>query len=427
MRGAAPTLALGACNSGYAPNLAIRYCARVVPRVFRVIPALCAVLFALFAFASCGGIPDNAVLQVDGTPITKSAFNHWMGVAAVSSSGGLARTSKPVVPEPPQYTACVEHLKATTPKPIKGQPETTTAQFKAQCETQYKTLQGEVLGFLISSQWVLGEAGSLGVSVSDKEVKKRFEQIRNQQFPKAAEFERFLANSGQSVSDLLLRVKLNLMSSKIQQKVVRSKSTVTKKQVEKFYNENPARFGVPERRDLEIILTKTEAQAAKAKAEVASGKSFASVAKRVSIDPTSKSNGGLLPGVVKGQEEKSLDSAVFAAKANVLEGPVKTPFGVYVFRVKAITAGSKQSLAQSEASIKQQLMATHQQAALTEFVKKFKEKWKAKTDCRSSFVVMDCKQYKAPKTPVLPSAPVTPQTTPPPVQTTTAPATTTKK
>ena len=364
-------------------------------RPTRSIPALCAFLFALIALASCGGVPGNAVLTVDGKPITKTTFNHWMGVAAVSSAAGLGGSA--VVPEPPNFTACIAHLQATSPKPAKGQAPPTTAQFKQQCEQEYKTLQQEVLGFLVSSEWVLGEGASLGVNVADKEVKKRFEQIRSQQFPKAAEFQRFLANSGQTVSDLLLRVKLNLMSSKIQQKVVRSKATVTHQQIEKYYKENPSRFGVPERRDLEIILTKTEAQAKSAKKEVESGKSFASVAKKVSIDPTSKENGGLLAGVVKGQEEKALDEAAFKAKVGALEGPVKTPFGVYVFRVKKISAGSTQSLAQSEATIKAQLIATQQQSALTNFVKGFKKKWTAKTDCRAGFVVMDCKQYKAPK------------------------------
>jgi len=101
--------------------------------------------------------------------------------------------------------------------------------------------------------------------------------------------------------------------------------------------------------------------------------------------------------VVKGQEEKALDEAVFKAKPGVLEGPVKTPFGVYILRVKKVTPGSTQSLAQSEATIKAQLTATQQQSALSNFVKKFKAKWTAKTDCRAGFVVMDCKQYKAPK------------------------------
>jgi foldase protein PrsA len=255
-----------------------------------------------------------------------------------------------------------------------------------------------VLGFLISSEWVIGEASALGVKASDKEVKKRFEQIKATQFPKSAEFEKFLASSGQTVSDLLLRVKLNLLSSKIQQKIAKTKPNITQAQIAKYYNENPQRFGTPEKRSVEIILTKTEAAANKAKQEVASGKSFASVAKRVSIDPTSKANGGLLPQVAKGQEEKTLDAAIFSAKPNALSGPIKTVFGFYVFEVKGTTRGNQLTLAQAQASIKQQLTATQQQAALTKFVASFKKKWTAKTDCRAGFVVTDCKQYKAPKT-----------------------------
>ena len=368
-----------------------------MPRPTRSIPALGAVLFAVIALSSCGGVPGNAVLTVDGKPLTKTTFNHWMGVAAVSSAAGTGGSA--VVPEPPKYTACIAHLQATTPAPAKGQPAPTTAQFKSQCEQEFKTLSQEVLGYLISSEWVLGEAAALGVSVSDKEVKKRFEQIRNQQYPKAGEIQRLLTNSGQTVSDLLLRVKLNLLSTKLQQKIVRAKATVTHQQIEKYYKENASRFTVPERRDLEIILTKTEAQAKSARREVESGKSFASVAKKVSIDPTSKENGGLLAGVVKGQEEKALDEAAFKATPGTLEGPVKTPFGVYVFRVKNVTPGSTQSLKQSEATIRAQLTATQQQSALTNFVKKFKDRWKAKTDCRAGFVMMDCKQYKEPKSP----------------------------
>ena len=217
------------------------------------------------------------------------------------------------------------------------------------------------------------------------------------------------------MSDLLLRVKLNLLSPKIQQKIVKQKSKVTQAQIAKYYNENPKRFGVAEKRNLLIILTKTEAQAKKAKQEIESGKSFASVAKSVSIDPTSKANGGKLPGVVKGQEEKSLDAAVFSAKKNVLTGPIKTPFGYYIFEVQTITAGSQQSLKQAEPSIKSQLTATQQQAALSKFVKEFKKKWMSKTDCRAGYVVTDCKQYKAPKT----TSTSTPATTTPATTSTT--------
>ena len=317
-----------------------------------------------------------------------------MGVAATSNSGA---SGKSVVPVPPNYTACIAHLAATVPA-TKGTPAPTHSQLKSECATQYKSLSTEVLSFLISSQWVISEAGSLGVKLSDSEVKKQFTKIRDTQFQKAGEFEKFLATSGQTISDLLLRVKLNLLSSKIQQKIVKQKSTVSQAQIEKYYHENPSRFGVPEKRNVDIILTKSEAAAKGAKAEVQSGKSFASVAKKVSIDPTSKATGGLLTEVVKGQQEKALDEAIFSAKTNVLSGPIKTAFGYYVFDVKSISTGSQQSLAQVHESIKSQLIALHQQEALSKFVKAFRTRWMGKTDCRSGFVVADCKQYKKPKT-----------------------------
>jgi foldase protein PrsA len=363
----------------------------------RSIPALGAVFFALLGLSACGGgIPGNAVVQVGGKPITKSTFEHWMGVAAASSAT-TATAAKPVLPVPPDYTACIEHLKATTPKPAKGQPEVTSAALKSECEQQYKSLQQEVLGFLISADWVLGEANHLGVKISDKEVQKEFEKIKTQQFPKPAEFEKFLASSGQTVSDLLLRVKLNLLSAKIQSKISKSHATVTKAEIEKTYNEHKSTYGTPEKRTIEIILTKDEATANKAKKEIESGKSFASVAKAVSIDPTTKAKGGVLVGVTKGEEEPALDTAVFSAPLNTLGGPVKTPFGYYLYEVKSITKGNQQTLAQAEAAIKQQLATTGQQTALQNFVKEFKKTWTAKTECRSGYSVMDCKGFKAAK------------------------------
>jgi foldase protein PrsA len=368
-------------------------------RTLRFIPALCAVLFALLSLSACGGIPGNAVVQVGGSPVTKDAFKHWMGIAATASSATAgAAAAKPVIPEPPDYKACIAHLQATTPAPAKGQTAPTAAQLKSQCEQQYKQLQQQVLGFLISSDWVLGEAGDLHVKVSDPEVHKQFEKIKNGQFPRAAEYEKFLASTGQTTSDLLLRVKLNLLSSKIQEKIAKRKHAVTKAEIEKYYNENKQRFGTPEKRNVEIILTKTEADAKKAKQEVESGKSFAGVAKKVSIDPTSKANGGLLTEVVKGQQEKALDEALFSASPNVLSGPLKTAFGYYIYRVKSATPGNQKSLSQAEAAIKAQLTATQSQGALSSFVKEFRKKWKAKTECRSGYVVKDCKQFKEPKT-----------------------------
>jgi foldase protein PrsA len=294
-----------------------------------------------------------------------------------------------------------------------------------QCETQYTSFKQEVLSYLISSEWALGEASHLGVKVSDNQVKKEFAKIKTQEFPKEADFKKFLETSGQTVSDLLLRVKVNMLSAKVKTKVETVKPP-TQAQIAKNYNENKSQYGKPESRDLLIVLTKDEAEAKKAKREIQSGKSFQSVAKRVSIDPTSKSKGGSLPGVTKGEEEQALSEAVFAAKQGVLSGPVKTPFGFYIFQVKAIHAGSEQTLAQAQSAIRQKLSTSDKQTALNTFVKQFTKKWRAKTNCDAQYMVKECKDYKASEAstsaPVTTAATTTPQTTSTQSTTTKAPS-----
>jgi hypothetical protein len=78
----------------------------------------------------------------------------------------------------------------------------------------------QVMGFLISSDWVIGEARERGVVVSEATVRKRFDHIRDQQFPRRGAFRRFLERSGQTVADLLFRVRLSLLSARIQKQVL---------------------------------------------------------------------------------------------------------------------------------------------------------------------------------------------------------------
>lgn len=336
--------------------------------------------------------------------ITKSTFDHWMVVAAAASNTSAVTgqpATKPVVPQPPDFSACIAQLRKTTPSPAAGQPAPTTAQFKAQCQQQYTSMRTQVLGFLISADWVIGEANDQKVVVKDADVQKQFNTIKQQQFPTATAFQTFLNQSQQTVPDLLLRVKLQLLASKLTAKATQAKSHVTDAQVAAYYNANLAKYAQPERRDIRLILTKTQAQAQAAKTSIQHGQSFATVAKRVSIDPATKGQGGQLLGVARGQQEPQLDAALFAAARGVLSGPIKTSFGYYIFQVTNITPATQQTLAQAAPTIKSQLSAQQSQTALTSFVKGFQKKWTSRTDCTTDYVVMDCKQFKAPKTPAV--------------------------
>jgi foldase protein PrsA len=269
----------------------------------------------------------------------------------------------------------------------------------------------------VSFEWIEGEAKEQNIKVSDKEIQKNFAKQKKEAFPKEADFAKFLKDSGQTEKDIIKRVRLDTLSVKIREKVTKGKDKVSDAQITAYYNKNKERFAQPERRDLRIVLTKGEAKAKQAKKALQRGQSFKAVAKKFSIDQASKAQGGKLPAVAKGQQEKALDTAIFKAKKGQLTGPVKTQFGYYVFEVTKVTEASQQTLAQAKATIKQTLASQNQQKALDKFVKSFRKRWKAKTDCREGYRTQDCKN--APKatptpTPTAPAGTAPSQPTPTP-------------
>jgi foldase protein PrsA len=376
-------------------------------KAVRLVLALCAFAAFVAVGVGCGGVPGNAVAEVDGTSIDKDAFNHWMNVA-VKTNGQPNAT----VPDSPDFTKCIAEKKKTAPKPAKGQPKTTDDQYKDQCKQEYDALREQVMQLLTSFQWIEGEAKEQGIKVSDAEVKKSFEEQKKQSFPKEADYQKFLKQYDQTEEDILQRVKLDLLSNKIRDKIVKGKDKVTDAQIQEFYDKNKTRFAQPERRDLRIVLTKGVDKAKAAKAALERGDSWKVVAKKYSIDQASKAQGGKLPAQAQGTLEKSLDEAVFKAKKGVISGPVKTQFGYYVFVVEKIQKAKQQTLDQAKATIKQTLASQNQQKALDKFVTDFQKKWKNRTTCRDEYMTQVCKGAKATPTPTPSAGAVQPTSTP---------------
>ena len=361
-------------------------------KALRLFPALGAFFVGAVLVTGCGdSVPGNAVASVDGDAITRTQFAHWLGVAAATSQQGAAK----VAYNPPSFTACVASKRTTAPKPAKGQPATTDAQFKTQCKQEYEGLRDQVLEFLILAKWVEGEADSQGVTVSDKAAEADFQKARKQSFPKEADFQAFLKQSGMTIGDARFQVEFNSVYTKLRQKAIKSADKVTDADVKEFYDKNKARLGTPLTRDLRVVLTRDEATANKAKSALEGGSKWSTVVKRYSIDPATKATGGVLSGLSKGQQEKAFDDAIFSAEKGKLTGPIKTQFGYYVFQVQKETPASQQTLKQATAAIKQQLDAQNKQKADDEFNTELRKKWKSETNCREGFVMRQCKN--APK------------------------------
>ena len=351
-------------------------------------PALLALPLALF-LAACGNdVPPNSVAKVEDTVIKRSDFDHWLGAAAKGQQQVPGQPAA-AVPDPPEYEKCVA-TKAKQPV-AKGAEKPSEADLKAECKQQYDALKGQVMQFLVSANWIELEAKERGIEATDKTVKSQFEQQKKQSFTNDKQYREFLKASGQTEEDLLFRVELDYLSNEIRKKIVAGKGKVTDKDIQAYYDKNKKRFAQPERRDLAVVLTRNKAQAERAKAALEDGQTFKQVARRYSIDDASKSQGGTLPGIAKGQQEKALDDAVFSADRGELTGPVKTQFGWYVFEVTDVTPASQQSLADSKETIRNLIKSEREQKALDAFVKEFRKKYKEETACAEGYEVAECK------------------------------------
>jgi foldase protein PrsA len=354
--------------------------------------ALGAFFVIAVAMAGCGSdVSGNAVANVAGNPITTQAFNHWMYVAAKSQAAQNPGQPVIVPNDPPNFNACVAQVK----KDIPSLAKTKTATLQADCKQLYTSLSSQVLDFLIKAYWYQAEAAKMGIKVTDAQVQKAFTTAKNQQFPTASGYNTFLSQTGQTTEDVLFRFRINEILQKL---AAKHTPAVTPATIKAYYESHLSSFGSQETRNMKIVLAKNAADANAAKKALESGQSWATVVKKYSTDPTTKSTGGVLNGVNKQQEDAALSNAAFAAPVNKLEGPVKGQFGYYVFEVTKITPSTQQSLAQATPLIKQELSSQSQTSAQTAVDNKAKKDWLSQTTCRAEYAMADCNGYKAPKT-----------------------------
>ncbi len=368
------------------------------------------------AATGCGSsVPGGAVANVDGEVIEKRDFERWLNAAARSQQAQPgAAPSQVAVPDPPEFRKCAAaRLRQPTQR---GARKPNEQQARDLCRQEYGVLRDQVMQFLISAQWIEAEAEERDIEASAGEVNRMFDEQKRQSFPSDAEYRQFLQASGQTEADLKFRVRLDVLSNKVREQIVKGKANASNAEVRDFYNRNKSQFGQPERRDLSVVLTEKEAEAKRARDAIDGGQSFARVAKRYSIDQASKEQDGKLTGVAKGQQEAALDRAVFGAKKGQLVGPVRTQFGWYVFRVDKVTPGSQQGFEQARETIRAQLRSRKEQDALTAFVRDFQKEYKEKTNCARGYTVAHCKNGPKLQDPASPEAQGAPQGGAPPTQ-----------
>ena len=322
--------------------------------------------------------PATVVASVEGRQITLGQARH-----AMATSG----TSKQEVPEPPNYSACIAHRQGGGGGGGGGQ---SPAQLKEACQRRYEELLRPALNSLIHAQWLLGQAREEGLKVDQAALGQELAQG----LKLGAEVHQTPASTGKSIADLKSELGLGQLANLIYEAIKRHTPRVTEQRIAGYYDTHKQSFLLPQRRDLKIIRTSSEASAKKALGELRAGRSFASVLKE---DPTSQpiytKNGLLLGFTRKSFAEPLLSNAIFNARPHTLSGPVRISLGYYVFEVTRRIPAEQLSYAKVKAQIAQQLPEVLHAQTLKAFVAAFRKKWTARSDCRAGYVVEDCRQY----------------------------------
>lgn len=360
------------------------------------------------ALAGCGGMSGDAVAKIDGTEISKSDYEKNVKLLDVQASqqvlgGKLFKSANPkLVSFKAPYTECVATWKKQIPK---GQ-KVTDVQIKDACDNMAKQVKLAAISQPLRDKIISSEAEDEGVKVDDKAIDKQLPTTMTQVIGGKENLAKFTALTGLKVDIIRNQAKGELLAQKLQEKISKKAGKITDADIQKYYEKNKAQYTQPETRDLHVILAKTEAKAKAAKKALESGESFASVAKKYSVDEVTKKAGGKLAGVAKGQQERALENAAFGAKKGVIVGPVKTETGYYVLEVDKITPSKVVPFDQVKATIKQQLTQQKPQEAWTKWQTDVLKKWKDKTECRDGYNdVPFCKNQPKPKTTTTGAAP----------------------
>jgi foldase protein PrsA len=359
----------------------------------RLILALGAFFVAVaLAVAGCGGSSTgDSVAVVAGNPISTKAFKHWMFVAAKGQAAQSPGQPVIVPSDPPKFKGCVAQVRAAIPSLAK----TSDTQIASDCKQLFTSLSSQVMDFLIKAYWYQADAHKLHISITNAQIQTALAAAKKAQFPTPAQFQAFLTSSGLTLNDVLFRVRVSQIFSKL---LAKHPTTVTNAQIQAYYQSHASQFASPESRNIRIVLTKTQGQSQAALSVLRRGSSWAAVVKKYSTDPTTKKTGGLLSGVTKGQQDAALNTAAFAAKLNQLGGPVKGQFGYYVYEVVKIKPAKQESLAQATPLIKQTLQQQVSTAAQSAVDSHARKDWLKQTTCSSAYAMVDCNGYKAPKT-----------------------------
>jgi parvulin-like peptidyl-prolyl isomerase len=243
--------------------------------------------------------------------------------------------------------------------------------FPKQGTTAYQTIQGQAVGILVQQAERESKAKSMGIKVSASEIQTRLDQIKKQYF--GGSEKRYHAQLKQrKLTDAQVRndIREQLISEKLFAKVT-GDVKVSDKDVHAYYIAHPQLYSQAPSRDVRHILVKSKTLAQSLYAQLKSGndKTWCTLAKKYSQDPSSKNACGKLT-VSKGQTVPEFDAVAFSGPTKKVHAPVHSKqYGWFVIEpLTNVKAKSTTPEKQVASSIRQTLLQQKKNQAMNDWV-----------------------------------------------------------
>jgi peptidyl-prolyl cis-trans isomerase C len=203
----------------------------------------------------------------------------------------------------------------------------------------------KVLDELVAITLLQQDAKAQGVTASPQEVQQQID-ARKKSFPSEDAYHQALAKAGMTEATLREEAGNQIAVQKYVETKLAANVNISDQTARQFYDRNKSEMTAPERVHLRHIVIQvlpkaSEADKAKAKEKaeevykkVKAGEDFAKLAAQYSDDPGSKTRGGDIGFIVKGQTVPAFEAAAFALqKPNEVAPLTETRFGYHIIQL----------------------------------------------------------------------------------------------
>ncbi len=245
-------------------------------------------------------------------------------------------------------------------------------------------LQDRVLDSMIDEMLLTKAVQNHNTTVGDEEVEAVLKQMQTS-LPPGTTFEGYLKDMGLTKDNVRESLRKSLRIRKFLEQKTSGLTAPSQKEIDIYYAENSEKFQMPESIEARHILiavkpdeengVKSEklkkAQEIQKQLVDKKGENFAALAAKVSDCP-SKTKGGQLGVLYRGQTVKSFENAAFSQKVGEIGPVVETNFGYHVIEVLGHKEAGKVPISDVNKYISNTLISQKKEKAVREYIDSLK-------------------------------------------------------